>query len=84
MDKRRKIFKAFTAERLKPFRKSKALSQEKMSERLRLTPRAYSDLEAGRACFSARSLIFLLLSMSKEEVWNLLLEIRQLVDENEL
>ena len=46
-------------------------SQEKMSEQLRITSRAYGDLERGRYCFSSVTLLLLLRLMGKEESWNL-------------
>lgn len=43
------------------------LSQETMAERLRISYRAYGDLERGKFCFSALALMFLLLLMDERE-----------------
>ena len=64
-------------------RKRKNLTQEKMAERLRITCRAYSDLERGRYCFSAVTLLFLLVMMKDEEVKALLDDFRKRVEELE-
>ena len=41
-------------------RTQKALTQENMAEHLRITSRAYSDLEHGKYCPSASTLLFFL------------------------
>ena len=42
-------------------RKRKQLTQEEMAEQLHITSRAYGDLERGKFCFSAVTLLFLML-----------------------
>ena len=44
---------------LSSLRQQKALTQEAMAERLRISSRAYSDLERGRYAASAPTLLFL-------------------------
>ena len=44
---------------LSSLRQQKALTQEAMAERLRISSRAYSDLERGRYAASAPTLMFL-------------------------
>ena len=57
-------------------RKSQKLSQEKMAEKLRISIRAYSNLERGIFCFSSRTFLFLLLTLSENEQSNLLSALR--------
>lgn len=71
-----RIYKTLTREFLSQYtdalRKRLDLTQEKMAESLRITYRAYGDLERGKYCFSAASLLFLLLLLKDEEVIELL------------
>ena len=71
-----RIYKTLTREFLSQYtdalRKRLDLTQEKMAESLRITYRAYGDLERGKYCFSAASLLFLLLLLEDEEVLDLL------------
>ena len=57
-------------------RKRRGLTQEQMAEKLRITGRAYSDLERGIYCFSAIALVFLLLMLEEEETKELLSSLR--------
>ena len=52
-------------------------TQEEMAERLRITGRAYSDLERGIYCFSAVALVFLLLMLEEHEIKELLSSLRE-------
>ena len=47
------------SEELSSLRQQKALTQEAMAEQLRISSRAYSDLERGRYAASAPTLMFL-------------------------
>ena len=47
------------SEELSSLRQQMALTQEAMAERLRISSRAYSDLERGRYATSAPTLLFL-------------------------
>ena len=53
-------------------RRRRGLTQEEMAERLRITGRAYSDLERGIYCFSTVALVFLLLMLEEHELKELL------------
>ena len=46
------------SEELSSLRQQKALTQEAMAEQLRISSRAYSDLERGRYAASAPTLVF--------------------------
>ena len=48
------------------------LTQERMAEKLRISSRAYSDLERGKCCFSCTSLLFLMMMLEHDEVDSLL------------
>ena len=64
-------------------REKLAISQDKMSALLHITPRAYCDLEKGKYCPSAKSFLYLLLLMNAEEIECLLKEFRQISEEAE-
>lgn len=58
-------------------RAGEALTQEKMSERLRMSTRAYSNLEREKSGFSATTLMLYLSVLSKEEILRLVGEFRE-------
>ena len=59
------------------------LTQEEMAEKLRITGRAYSDLERGIYCFSAVALVFLLLMLEDGEIKELLSPLRDEIEKVE-
>lgn len=59
----KELLSAFTWE----IRTERNLSQDIMAEMLRITTRAYGDLERGKYCFSAIALLFLFLFLLKLE-----------------
>ena len=61
MNPYKEILRKFFSEYVSALRKRRGLTQEQMAEKLRITGRAYSDLERGIYCFSAVALVFLLL-----------------------
>ena len=54
------------SEELSSLRQQKALTQEAMAEQLRISSRAYSDLERGRYAASAPTLLFLFSMLDAE------------------
>ena len=54
------------SEELSSLRQQKALAQEAMAEQLRISSRAYSDLERGRYAASAPTLLFLFSMLDAE------------------
>ena len=54
------------SEELSSLRQQKSLTQEAMAERLRISSRAYSDLERGRYAASAPTLLFLFSMLDAE------------------
>lgn len=62
------LAKEFLAEYTDTLRKLRNLTQDEMAEQLRITSRAYGDLERGKYCFSAIALLFLLLMLSDDEL----------------
>lgn len=73
------LVKEFLTEYTDALRKLRDLTQDKMAERLRITSRAYGDLERGKYCFSAITLLFLLLMLSEAELKDLLDRFRERV-----
>lgn len=82
-----KLYKLLTREFLAEYtgklRKARNLTQDEMAERLRITSRAYGDLERGKYCFSAIALLFLLLMLSEEELRSFLECFRKKVEKME-
>ena len=60
-------------------RKRKRMTQEEMAERLRITSRAYGDLERGKYCFSTVVFLFFLLMLEDGEIQDLLDDFRSRV-----
>lgn len=75
-----KIFQPVLTVHLKQCRAAQQCSQERMAELLHITLRSYCELEHGRSCLSAPSLIFLLFLMSDEEVLRFISELRNLIN----
>ena len=75
----RKIFSEYVG----ALRKRRGLTQEQMAEKLRITGRAYSDLERGIYCFSAVALVFLLLMLEEGEIKELLSSLRDEIEKVE-
>lgn len=67
MTRYKRFVREFLSEYTDTLRKLRGLTQEEMAEQLRITSRAYGDLERGKYCFSAIALLFLLLMLSDEE-----------------
>ena len=53
-------------------RTERNLTQENIAEKLRISCRAYGDLERGKYCFSSTALLFMMNMMEDEEVGMLL------------
>lgn len=83
MRKHRGLVKDFLAERMEQKRRGEGLTQEKMSEKLRLTPRSYNNIKLRKNGVSAATLLFLLSLMEEDEVTRLLSEFRSEVQEAE-
>lgn len=49
-------------------RADRKLTQERMAEELRISSRAYGDLERGKYCFSSNALLFMMVMLEHEEV----------------
>ena len=61
------VVRELGARELRMLRERMGQTQEEMAERLRITARAYSDLERGKYCASAATLLFLLAMLSAED-----------------
>lgn len=72
--------KDFVADEIRQFRKSQGLSQESMSELLRIDPRSYSDLERKVNSCSALTLACFMLQLEDEAVLQLLKAISALLE----
>ena len=71
--------KKYLQKHAKMKRQELGITQEKMSEYLHIACRSYSDLENGRYCFSAISLLFFLLILTEDELKDMLGEFREMV-----
>ena len=77
MNPYKEIPRKFFSEYVRTLRKCRGLTQEEMAEKLRISGRAYSDLERGIYCFSAVALVFLLLMLEEHEIKELLSSLRE-------
>ena len=77
MNPYKEILRKFFSEYVRTLRKCRGLTQEEMAEKLRISGRAYSDLERGIYCFSAVALVFLLLMLEEHELKELLSSLRE-------
>lgn len=75
------IVKPFLCGHLIRTRKARQLTKTAMSKWLRIDPRSYPNLENGRYCLSAPSLLFFLSDLDNEEVAELLHQFRVLAVE---
>ena len=71
LDMEKEILKLRIAETIKSFRTASGWSQEFMGENLRITVRAYGDLERGKYCCSSITLLFLLYLLGADNCWSL-------------
>ena len=69
------FFQPVLASYAKAFRKAHGYTQEDMAERLMIDVRSYSDLDHGIYCFSAVTLILLLLLLTEAELQQLLVQL---------
>lgn len=77
------LLKEFLTVRVHSYRLTLQCSQERMAEKLRISPRSYIDLERGKYGFSATTFAFFLLILSEEDVLNLLRSLRKLIEEED-
>ena len=83
MNPYKEILRKFFSEYVGALRKRRGLTQEQMVEKLRITGRAYSDLERGIYCFFAVALVFLLLMLEEGEIKELLSPLRDEIEKVE-
>ena len=79
----KEILREFFSKYVSTLRKRRGLTQEEMAEKLRITGRAYSDLERGIYCFSAVALVFLLLMLEEGEIKEVLSPLREEIEKVE-
>ena len=77
MNPYKEILRGFFSVYVSTLRRRRGLTQEEIAEKLRITGRAYSDLERGIYCFSAVALVFLLLMLEEDEIKELLSPLRE-------
>ncbi len=65
------------------FRHRKNLTQEQLAAMLHISVRSYSDLECGKYCFSAVTLIIFLALLPDEEILHIICGFQPLVAESE-
>ena len=71
------------SQKAREVRTDRKYSQEKMAQKLHIDTRSYSDLEHGRYCFSAPSLILMELLMTEVELLMFIRELGEVVRELE-
>ena len=83
MNPYKEILRKFFSKYVSTLRKRRGLTQEEMAEKLRITGRAYSDLERGIYCFAAVALVFLLLMLEEGEIKEILSPLREEIEKVE-
>lgn len=68
MEAYKTLVREFFSEYVSSLRFDRGLTQEEMAEVLRISARAYGDLERGKYCFSSITLIFLFLMLEDGEI----------------
>ena len=71
------LVRKYLARWVRGTREVKTLSQEEMSERLRMSARAYSDLEREKSGLSATTLMFYLAVLPEEDILRLIAEFQE-------
>lgn len=64
----KQFIKHYLTNSVRSFRLERNMTQEKMAEQLRVTARAYGDLERGKFCFSAVTLLYFQMMLSNDEL----------------
>lgn len=64
----KEIAQKYLSPQLRPWRKARAMTQEEAAELLRMSSRAYADLERGESGFSATTLLLFLAQLSDAEI----------------
>lgn len=75
----KRLLQDFLAEQIRRYRRENGLTQERMAEALRISPRSYIDLEHGRYGCSMMTAIFFLVNLDKEPLFQLWNDLRELV-----
>lgn len=79
----KQLIRDFFSEAVGIVRHRRGLTQEEMAEKMRISCRAYGDLERGKYSFSTIALVFFLLMMESGEIMELLEAFRRKVKEME-
>ena len=64
----KELTQKYLAPQLKSWRKAGSMTQEQAAELLRMSSRAYADLERGESGFSATTLLLFLAQLSDSEI----------------
>lgn len=64
----KEITQKYLSPRFRPWRKARDMTQEDAAELLRMSSRAYADLERGESGFSATTLLLFLAQLSDSEI----------------
>lgn len=70
------LLQGILTDRILVYRTDNHYTQEQMAELLHISPRSYFDIEHGKYCCSAITLIFFLLILSKADVLDFLDDFR--------
>ena len=81
MGHKKKMFQEFIRVQIHDYRSGRAYTQEQMAELLHVAPRSYFGQEHGKYGFSAVTVIFYFLMLSREEALSLLEELDELLNE---
>lgn len=68
MNSSKQFFRDYLTKSVRSFRLERNMTQEKMAEQLQVTARAYGDLERGKFCLSAVTLLRFQMMLSNDEL----------------
>lgn len=68
MNEYKEMTKHYLATYTDALRADRKLTQERMAEELRISSRAYGDLERGKYCFSSNALLFMMVMLERDEI----------------
>ena len=80
MNQMKSLLKSHFRSYIEQFRYQNHLSQEGMAEKLFISTRSYIDLEHGKCCCSALSLLFFLENLSDQECVQFIREFKRMVE----
>lgn len=77
------LMQDFLSDRIRRFRVEQHLTQEKMAELLRVSPRSYADLEHGKYACSGLTVLMFLVQLDGERLLRLVRDFREQIERSD-